>query len=79
MNAFNTLEKLDLNENRRDLLNSLESPKCYLKTHYQHCCDNSNSSMASHSPKFALSYPNEQNLQEQFVIPNRICKKYYFV
>ena len=79
MNAFNTLEKLASNVNRRDLVNSLESSKHYLKTHYQHCCDDSNSSMASHSPKFALSDPNEQNLQEQFILPSRICKKCYIL
>ena len=79
MNAFNTLEKLVSNFNRRDLVNSLERSKRYLKTRYQHCCDDSNSRMASHSPKFALSDPNEQNLQEKFVIPNRICKKCYIL
>ena len=67
MNAFNTLEKLLSNVNRRDLVNSLESSKHYLKTHCQHCCDDSNSRMASHSPKFALSDP------------SRICKKCYIL
>ena len=79
MNVFNTLERLASNVDRRDLVSSLENSKCYLKTQCQHCCDDSNSSMASHYPKFALSDPNEQNLQEHFVIPNRICKKRYIL
>ena len=33
----------------------------------------------SHSPKFVLPDINEQNHQEQFVIPNRICKKCYIL
>ena len=58
-NVFNTLEKLASNVNRGDLVNSLESSKHYLKTNYQYCCYDSNSSIASHSRKFALSDPNE--------------------
>ena len=75
MNAFNTLQKVASNVNRRDLIISLENLKHYLKAHYQYWCDDSNSSTASHSTKFILSDPIEQNLQGQFVIPNRICKK----
>ena len=77
MNAFAKLQQIAVKFNDKQLEESLERSKRYLKTRYSIHCSDPESVIASHSTKFALSDPKDKLLVSSVTLTNEICAECY--